>query len=179
MKFEKEQFKKIGKHAIFVPSGGQGPDEVISESEAMARYLLEQGVEPERILCEDKSVNTLQNMQFSKAKIEEHVAGTRYESRKDGSAPEGSDVGSIRHDLIRDQMIAFATTNYHIFRGYILSSKCGFDAKGISSKTKTYFYPNAYLREFIGLLVDKWYVHLITVTGIILFFLVMDWFAGS
>ena len=40
IEFEKEQFAATGKHAKFVPSGGQGPDEVISESEAMRRYLL-------------------------------------------------------------------------------------------------------------------------------------------
>ena len=187
LNFEKEQFKRIRKHAIFVPSGGQGPDEVISESEAMERYLLEQGVEPARILREDKSVNTLQNMQFSKAVIEGHIAReiAGAASGAAGVSVAGPDAApgvagpdAAASDRIRDKMIAFATTNYHVFRGYILSAKCGFDAKGISAKTKTYFYPNAYLREFIGLLVDKWYVHLINVTGIICFFFVMEWFGG-
>ncbi|MBP3195743.1 MAG: YdcF family protein [Butyrivibrio sp.] len=54
--FEKEQFEASGKHAVFVPSGGQGTDEVIPEGEAMERYLCEKGVPKERILREDKSV---------------------------------------------------------------------------------------------------------------------------
>ncbi|MEE3468170.1 MAG: YdcF family protein [Eubacterium sp.] len=193
LKFEKKQFKKTGKHAIFVPSGGQGPDEVISEGEAMERYLLEQGVEPERILREDQSVNTLQNMQFSKVVIEAHIVAEKSGgdaagvAGADGGAAAGADGGAVagadggadrsRGD-IREKMIAFATTNYHIFRGYILSAKCGFDAKGISAKTKTYFYPNAYLREFVGLLVDKRYTHAVNLTCIIVFFLVMEWFVG-
>ena len=48
--FEQEQFQSTGKHAVFVPSGGQGSDEVISESESMKRCLMEMGVPEERIL---------------------------------------------------------------------------------------------------------------------------------
>ncbi|HCA05506.1 MAG TPA: hypothetical protein DEO32_06390 [Ruminococcaceae bacterium] len=132
--FEKKQYEQTGKHAVFVPSGGQGADEVMSESEAMKNYLLSIGIPQEQIILENKSENTMQNMQFSKKVIEEH----------------GGEI--------KDRKIAFATTNYHVFRGYILARKNGFEAKGISAKTKSYFYFNAFLREFIGLLVDqKWY----------------------
>ena len=137
IKFEREQFAATGKHAKFVPSGGQGADEVISESEAMKRYLMEQGYPEEQIVMEDKSVNTDQNIKFSRDRIME-----------DAGTLEGIKAG-------------FATTNYHIFRGYILSKKHGLDAQGISAKTKWYFYPNAFLREFVGLLFDKkWFIAL-------------------
>lgn len=150
LQFEKEQYEKTGKHAIFVPSGGQGPDEVISESQAMTNYLLEQGIDRERILMEDKSVNTMQNMQFSRAVIENHA------------------------ESFSECKIAFATTNYHIFRGYILAKKNGFVAKGISSKTKFYFYPNAFLREFIGLIVDQKFRHIAFTALTIIVFVVFD-----
>jgi uncharacterized SAM-binding protein YcdF (DUF218 family) len=118
-----------------VPSGGQGADEVVSESEAMRRYLTEQGYPDEQIVKEDKSVNTDQNIQFSRDRILE-------------------DAGTL--DGIQ---AAFATTNYHIFRGYILSNKHKLNARGISAKTKWYFYPNAFLREFLGLLFEKkWFI---------------------
>lgn len=39
IRFASDQAEKNGKQAVFVPSGGQGADEVISESEAMTRYL--------------------------------------------------------------------------------------------------------------------------------------------
>ena len=134
--FGNKQYEQTGKHAVYVPSGGQGDDEVISESEAMKNYLLGIGVPPEQIILEDKSVNTMQNMQFSKKVIEDH-----------GGA-------------IENKKVAFATTNYHVFRGYILARKNGFEAKGISAKTKPYFYFNAFLREFIGLLVDQKWNHI-------------------
>ena len=144
IRFEKEQAEQSGKHAVFVPSGGQGNDEIIPESEAMARYLVSQGIPAEQIVQENKSTNTFENMRFSKNVIENH----------------GGDISKKK--------IAFATTNYHIFRGYILAKKNGFDAKGISAKTKFYFYPNAFLREFIGLLVEQKWKHL-AIVALLLF----------
>ena len=146
IKFEREQFAATGKHAKFVPSGGQGADEVISESEAMKRYLMEQGYPEEQIVMEDKSVNTDQNIKFSRDRIME-----------DAGTLEGIKAG-------------FATTNYHIFRGYILSKKHGLDAQGISAKTKLYFFPNAFLREFVGLVFDRKKQHPIFLGLLILFF---------
>ena len=147
IRFEKEQAEKTGKHAVFVPSGGQGDDEIIPESEAMARYLVSQGIPAEQILQENKSTNTFENMQFSKKVIENH----------------GGDIS--------EKKVAFATTNYHVFRGYILAKKNGYDAKGISAKTKIYFYPNAFLREFIGLLVEQKWKHLATVVMLLVLFI--------
>lgn len=48
-----------------VVSGGQGPDEHISEAQAMYDYLVEQGVDEEQILLEDQSHNTVQNLSCS------------------------------------------------------------------------------------------------------------------
>ncbi len=79
IRFERAQFAANGKHAKFVPSGGQGSDEVISESEAMKRYLLEQGYPEEQIIKEDKSVNTDQNICFSRFARKNH--GGRRRSR--------------------------------------------------------------------------------------------------
>ena len=131
IKFENEQFEKTGRHAKFVPSGGKGPDEVISESEAMTKYLLEQGIPEERILKEDKSINTWQNIKFSRDVIWNDAGGDK------------------------NAKAAFATTNYHIFRGYTLSHEHGLLNEGISAKTKWYFFPNAFLREFAGIMVAR------------------------
>ena len=144
--FEKEQFKKWNKHAKFIPSGGKGSDEVISEAESMKRYLIEQGVSEENILKEDKSVNTYQNMEFSKKIIE-------------------TDSGDLSK-----AGIAFSTTNYHVFRGYILAKRFGMKVKGLSAKTKLYFFPNAFLREFVGLIVEQKIRHILFIILGIVFF---------
>ena len=48
-----------------IVSGGQGSDEHISEAQGMYEYLVEKGIEKDRIIKEDKSVNTTQNLAFS------------------------------------------------------------------------------------------------------------------
>ena len=144
--FGKEQSEKWAKTVKYVPSGGQGSDEVISEAESMKRYLMEQGIPEDHILKEDKSVNTYQNFSFSKKVIEE-------------------DTGDAQ-----DKTVAFSTTNYHVFRGYILSKKLGMNVRGLSARTKHYFYPNAFLREFIGLLAEQKKRHILFILLGIVFF---------
>ncbi len=152
LRFAEKQLNETGRQVKFVPSGGQGPDEVISEGEAMKRYLLEQGVGEERILPETQSVNTYQNIGFSKEIIENDARG--------------------------DYRAAFATTNYHVFRGYILCKKLGLkNARGISAKTKWYFFPNAFLRELAGLVVDQWRLHIAVILLIILAFTALTYAA--
>ena len=114
----------------FVPSGGQGADEVIAESRSMERYLKEKGVDAERIFCEDTSTSTRENFSLSAKVIEENKAAPK-------------------------PRIAFATTNYHVFRSYIFAHEAGLEAEGIAAPTKLYFWPNAFLREFVGLLAAR------------------------
>ena len=119
--------------ATFVPSGGQGPDEPISEAQSMGTYLEGKGVPSERIVLEDHSTTTRENMAFSREVIEHHAGR---------SADELS--------------IGFSTTNYHVFRGYVCAHQAGMAVEGVGSKTKYYFWPNAFLREFVGLLAHRW-----------------------
>ena len=54
-----------------VVSGGQGPDEPTSEAQAMYDYLVEHGIEAERIVQEDQSHNTVQNLLYSSQRLVE------------------------------------------------------------------------------------------------------------
>ncbi len=54
-----------------VVSGGQGPDEPFTEAQAMAGYLLSQGVPEEQLLLEEESHNTIQNLRNAKQLLEE------------------------------------------------------------------------------------------------------------
>ena len=125
--FARRQKEKTGKDLIFVTSGGKGPDEVISESASMKEYLLKQGIPEERIIEEDRSTNTFENMKYSKEKIWERN-------------PNGK--------------VAFSTTNYHVFRGGLCARRVKMRALGMGAKTKWYFWPNAAVREFVGLLTE-------------------------
>lgn len=55
---------------LVIVSGGQGSDEHISEAQGMYDYLVQKGIEPGRILKEDRSVNTVQNLTFSAALLD-------------------------------------------------------------------------------------------------------------
>ena len=125
--FAQMQKERTGKDLIFVTSGGKGPDEVISESASMKQYLLEQGVPEERILEEDRSTDTRENMKFSKEKIWQLDPGGK---------------------------VAFSTTNYHVFRSGLYARRVKMRAVGMGAKTRWYFWPNASVREFVGLLTE-------------------------
>ena len=123
--FAAEQEKRTGKAPIFVLSGGQGADECISEAESMRRYLADRGVPADRMILEDKSADTAENMAFSKEKI----LAVNPEAR-----------------------IAFSTTNYHVFRSGLKARRVKMRALGMGCRSKWYFWPNASVREFVGLL---------------------------
>lgn len=53
------------KECIVIASGGQGPDEVVSEALAMKNYMLEKGVDSNKIYIEDKSTTTEENLRYS------------------------------------------------------------------------------------------------------------------
>ena len=69
--FYRTQIEQTGKVPVIIPSGGQGSDEMHSESAAMTEYLLARNVPREHIMMEDQSRNTFENMLFSKAMIME------------------------------------------------------------------------------------------------------------
>lgn len=50
---------------ILIASGGQGANEIISEAECIKRELVKRGIPEDRILLEDKSTSTEENLRFS------------------------------------------------------------------------------------------------------------------
>ena len=132
IEFRNEQLKRTGKDLIFIPSGGKGSDEVISEAEAMKNYLVSKGIKDKNILIENQSKNTYENIKFSYQLIKKKNAS-----------------------------VAFSTTNYHIFRAGLIATEQGLKLEGIGSSTKTYFWINAFIREFIGTLYSERKKHIV------------------
>ena len=134
--FGNKQYEMSKKKIIYIPSGGKGSDENISEAEAMKNYLLEKGINKKQIIIENKSTSTIENMKFSKKIIDEKE---------------------------KDAKICFSTTNYHVFRSGVIANREGIDCEGIGSKTKWYFYTNALIREFIANIVQERKSHIILI----------------
>ena len=133
--FGKMQKEAAGKDIKYVPSGGQGRDEVMAEADAIKEYLLSRGIPEDRIIVENKSLNTIENIRNSMNLIKEDF---------DGENPEA----------------AFSTTNYHVFRSGMIASQQGFKLEGIGSKTKSYFWINAFVREYIAMLSEERKTHI-------------------
>lgn len=131
-----EQEIACGRKVLYVPSGGQGEDEIMSEGSAMALYLESHSAEANEVFPEKRSRNTWENFCFSRRIILEQKPDAR---------------------------TAFSTTNYHVFRSGLLARKAGFtEIEAIASTTKWYFWPNGFAREMIGIFAMTWKIHLIS-----------------
>ncbi|PES71913.1 hypothetical protein CN507_07480 [Bacillus cereus] len=126
-------------------SGGQGPDENLPEAEAMQKYAVEKGVPIEDTIQENRSVNTYQNMLFSK---------------------------QIMDSLKSKYNCIFTTNNFHLFRAGLYAKQAGLNSQGIGSKTAFFYWPNAMIREYIAIIVMSRKRHM-KVVGIILGFSIL------
>ena len=78
-----------------VLSGGRGEGESITEAQAMCNYLTEHGIDRDRLILEEKSTSTAENLKFSLALIG------------------------------LDHSVGVVTNNFHVFRGTAIGRKCG------------------------------------------------------
>lgn len=136
IEFGNKQYEITKKKIIYVPSGGKGSNEVMAEADAIKKYLLTKGIKENQIIIENKSTSTIENMKFSKEKIE---------------------------NAKKDAKISFSTTNYHVFRSGVIANEQGLECEGMGSKTKWYYYTNALIREFIANLVQERKSHIILI----------------
>ncbi|MEU1150740.1 YdcF family protein [Streptomyces sp. NPDC005863] len=115
-----------GSAPVLIASGGQGPDEELPESHAMADFLTERGFPADLIEREDRSTTTEENLRFSKAIMEKTDPGYR---------------------------CVVVTNNYHAFRAALTARRVGVRGQVVGSTTAAYFWPNATIREFAAVLV--------------------------
>lgn len=114
-------------NAKMIVSGGQGPDELVSESEAMGKYLIEQGIKESDIIFETESTTTYENLVFSNQKVKDMQT--------------------------KSPFFTIVSNNFHVLRAAFLSRKVKLKATVAGSYTASYFYPNAFIREYIACLV--------------------------
>jgi uncharacterized SAM-binding protein YcdF (DUF218 family) len=115
--------------AVIVVSGGQGPQEDISEALAMERYLIEHGIPQKSIIKEDKSTSTAENFAFSKVLLDERF-GDGYSA-------------------------VYVTNDFHIFRAGQIAHDAGLsNMNHVHSNTVWYLVVPSCLRECAAVL---WY----------------------
>lgn len=118
---EENEYTKV------IVSGGQGTGETISEAEAMSQYLLKAGIDGLRIIKEDKSRNTYENLLFSKSLIVEPTSTT-----------------------------IIVTNDFHVFRSIHIGKKLGLNnISGLPAPSDDLLIISYYVREFMAIIKDK------------------------
>ena len=156
-----ELWNKQHQHGKFVVSGGQGADEIVSEAQAMRDYLLEKGVPGDAILMEDKSTTTWENLRYSLAIINADRA-TGVDATSSAAVASSGDVTTTASDASTSDVsgtatsssgftTAVVTSDFHVFRCAEYAHNLGIKADGIGSHTKGWYWPTAFIREFIAI----------------------------
>lgn len=111
-----------------IVSGGQGEDEVISEAEAMRRYLIANGVAPEYIIKEDQSTTTVENIKYSKEILKQ--------------------LGDQKEKVL------IATNDYHLFRARFIAKVLGVESEGLAAISPPLVRMNYMIREYPTIMID-------------------------
>ena len=108
-----------------VVTGGQGDDEVISEGEGMKRYLMRRGISEDRIIVEDKSTSTYENIK---------------------------NAFSITDSMGLSRDITIATSEFHVYRASLMAKKEGAgEVTSAPSFTDINLLPAYWVREWLGI----------------------------
>ena len=119
-------YLKANEHTVCIVSGGRGPNEPCAEADAMGAYLTANGIDESRILREDQSKNTTENIQFSKKLLPESYGS----------------VGVVTND-------------FHVLRAVKLAEGGGLtNVSGLSAPSMAAYLPNNIFRECLALIKD-------------------------
>ena len=132
---------------IAIASGGQGSDEGISEAECIYHGLVAAGIAPERILLEDKSTSTRENLTYSGRIIQEHRIEDWEKRQEAYTEPQQ------KEDIV--ETVVVTTTDFHIFRSIRLAKKIGYvNVYGNAASSVWWLIPTNYVREFLAVVKD-------------------------
>ncbi|WIB26705.1 YdcF family protein [Curtobacterium sp. MCSS17_015] len=129
-----------GRTPVVVVSGGQGDDEDRTEADAMAEYLVDQGLPSGLVHREPRSRNTRENLRFSRR---------------------------VLHDAGIGGRTLVVTNDYHVMRTAITARPAGLDARVLGAPTARQSVPSAFLREFAAVLVMHAWWHAGAVAAIV------------
>ena len=132
-----------------VLTGGTGYGEEISEARAMYEYLQYNGIPEDKLLIEDQSSDTVQNIEFSRTVIDRQEYNKAQAARAHlmefyRERPDG--------DTIR---IGILTSNYHVFRAEAIARRQEIEPVGVAAACDPVLAVHLRLREAFAVLKDK------------------------
>ena len=121
-----QEILTLNPDAVAIVTGGQGEGEDVTEAECMRSWLVSAGIDPERIICEDKATSTMENLEFSFDIIRER-----------GDEPDGS--------------VAIVSSSYHLYRAKSMAARLGVTASGYAAAPGNPLLAlNFFIREAFG-----------------------------
>lgn len=137
-------------NTVLILSGGKGADETVSEARVMFDYLSERGVLPERMLLEDQSASTAENILFSSRVIE------RQEYYKNQMARMHLQEQYHARSEWDEVRVGVLTDSYHLFRAKAIAKKQGiWNPAGIAASGDRILALHLWVREGFAVLKDK------------------------
>ena len=118
------EYMKTHKNSICIVSGGQGKDENIAEADAMKSYLINNGIDTNRIIKENKSTSTWENFRFSRDIIDS--------------------LGLPRKMIV-------VTDGFHQFRAGLISKSLEINVTSLPAKTEPRFIFIYWIREILAI----------------------------
>lgn len=115
------EYLRANPKTIAIASGGMGAGETITEAEAIRIGLVANGVEESRIIMEDRSTSTVENIAFSKALLS-----------------------------TSNQQGIVVTNDYHVYRGVQIARDADLNVSGFPAKTPRVTIMKAYIREYLA-----------------------------
>ena len=116
-----------------IVSGGKGDEVNLSEAECMYNELVELGIDPKRILSEDRATSTVENFQFSLALIEAETG-------------------------VRPEKLGVLSSEFHLLRARKFAREEGVTPIAIPAKTTD---PGMFASYFLREIIMVWYYTLI------------------
>lgn len=108
-------------------SGGQGQGEDITEALCMKKYLLDRGISWERLILEEKSTDTKENLEFS-----DKITGCK------------------------NKYTGILSNNFHVYRAVRLAKKIGYAAPvGIAAPSDSFMQIHYIVREVFALMKER------------------------
>ena len=151
------EYAEKNPETYLVLSGGKGPDEPVSEAQAMYRYLVYNGVRPGQLLLEEHSVSTVENLAYSKLLIESHREMIRHEREK-GNHLKFSREPKGNYLIAADKPleVGVLTSNFHVYRACMIAKKWGFEnVYGISAQSDPVLFIHLCVRECASIIKDR------------------------
>lgn len=140
---------------LFILSGAKGENEPCTEAAAMKQYFLEQGVEEDRILLEEQSFSTVENLAYSKLVIERQEALLKQQQEL-LRAPKSPEFSKEPEPVARPIRVGILTSNFHLCRANFIAKKQKYEnTYGIASESDKVLLVHFALRDGIALLKDR------------------------